>query len=207
MKRSIACFCEKTFETEIPDAVDLVANPEIEALILSGEFMAVLCPACAKRLTPEYPCLVSGVKGGSDVYFIPETDRAAYMRGKLAYSIGSPARVAIGFPELVEKIRIFAEGLDDRVVEIMKFYLLTGSRSEAGGLAADDSADIVLRYAGEAGGSHQFHIEGLKKGEIGVARLTHEMYGKIAKDIDARVAEEPFRQFCKPPHVSLRRLG
>jgi hypothetical protein len=210
VKRNIACFCDKAFEEEIPESVDLAAEPNVEAMILQGEFMVYACPACGKRLAPEYPCLVSGVKGGTEIFFLPENDRTAYMRGRLEYRIGNPARIAIGFPELVEKVRIFGKGLDDRVVEIMKYYLLTGSAREPDVEAAEgarENADIILRYAGEDGGSHMFHIEGLKQGEIGVARLAREIYRKIESDIERRVKEEPFRQFCEPPHVSLRRLG
>ena len=117
--RRVACFCETTFDAEIPSTADWVKDPEVEQLILDGSFMAVACPGCGKRLTPEYPFRFSSVPVVGDLLLVPEADRAAYGRGKLTEPGSTPGRVAIGFPELVEKVLIFGQGLDDRVIEIM----------------------------------------------------------------------------------------
>ena len=203
VRRRIACFCEKTFEADIPDSADLAAEPEVGALIASGDFMAVTCPACGKRLTPEFPFRLTLPDDRGDVLLVPEADRGAYARGSLPYQVGSPYRVVVGFPELAEKLKVIGSGRDDRVIEIMKYYLLTGA---AGSEGEEDDRDVTLRYKGEEGGKHVFHVVGMKEGEIGVARLASEIYGKIAADVEARVQEEPFRDFCTPPWVSLRRL-
>ena len=47
----------------------------------------------------------------------------------------------------------------------------------------------------------------MKEGEVGVARSARAIYEKIASDVDKRVKEEPFRDFCEPPWVSLRRVA
>lgn len=203
VKRRIACFCEKTFEADIPDSADLTAEPEIEALITSGNFMAVTCPACGKRLTPEFPFRLTLAGGKGDVFLVPEADHSAYVHGSLGYSIGSPFRVVVGFPDLAEKVLVLGRGLDDRVIEIMKYYLLTGAEHAE---EEEQDRDVTLRYKGDENGRHVFHVMGVKEGEIGVARLAPELYQKIAADIEKRVEEEPFNEFCVPPWVSLRRL-
>ncbi len=104
--RRIACFCETTFDAEIPERADMAADPEIGELILDGSFMAVNCPACGKRLTPEYPFRLTGVKGLGEILLVPEADRARYVRGTLDYVSGSPDRVVVGFPELAEKVLV-----------------------------------------------------------------------------------------------------
>ena len=202
--RRVACFCESSFDTSIPSSADLVADPGMEELILGGEFMAVNCPACGKRLTPEFPFRLSGVREAKEIFMIPEADRVAYLRGSLDYPIGTPGRIVIGFPELAEKVLVFGRALDDRVIEIMKYYLLTAGAGEA-----DPNADreMTLRYRGMEGGKHLFHIIGMKEGEVGVARLAAEIYSRIAGDVETRVLEEPFRDFCEPPWVSLRRVA
>lgn len=205
--RRMACFCEKTFEAEIPDSVDLALDEGLEALILQGDFMAVSCPACGKRLTPEFTCVVSmareipGTGGGRDVMLVPEAERVACMSGHHPSLEGAHARIAIGMSELAEKVLIFGSSLDDRVVEIMKYYLLTGS---AGGAAGD--REVTLRYHGVEGERLVFHITGLSsEGAIGVARLARDMYRRIESDLPARLAEEPFSLFCDPPYVSIRK--
>jgi hypothetical protein len=204
MKRRIACFCESTFEADMPSAADLATDPEVEQSILDGDFMSVTCPACGKRLTPEFPFRLKGVKGLGEILLVPEPDRAALARGKLQTITGSEGRVVAGFPELVEKLIIAAAGLDDRVIEIMKYYLLTGGASH-GALEGHD--DVTVLYRGLDGGKHLFHIVGMKKGEVGVARLPPDLYSRIAADVETRILEEPFRDFCTPPWVSLRRVS
>ncbi|HET6449689.1 MAG TPA: CpXC domain-containing protein [Spirochaetia bacterium] len=200
--RRIACFCETTFDAEIPERADLAADPEIEQLILDGTFMAVTCPACGKRLTPEYPFRLTGVKPWGEVVMVPEVDRVAFLRGALDY-VGSPGRVVVGFPELSEKVLLAGAGRDDRVIEIMKYYLLTGSeRSEP----QESAEEVRVIYRGEEAGRHLFAIMGLREGEVGMARLADELYGRIASDVERRVAEDPFQDFCTPPWVSLRRV-
>ena len=203
--RRIACFCEATFEAELPTTADMSGDPEISDLILDGSFMAATCPACGRRLTPEFPFLLTGVKGFGEIFMVPEADRVAYDRGTLAYATGSPGRVVVGFPELAEKVLVAGLGLDDRVIEIMKYYLLTGS--SGGGEETEAEKEIAILYRGREGGRHVFHIVGMKENEVGVARLAEELYLKIASDVEARVKEEPFQDFCVPPWISLRRLA
>jgi hypothetical protein len=201
--RHIACFCETTFDAELPSSGDMSADPEIEQLILDGAFMSVTCPGCGRRLSPEYPFRLTGVRGLGEVFLVPEADRGAYLRGKLEYETGAPTRIVVGFPELVEKVLIAGLGLDDRVIETMKYYLLTGSATEG---ADDQEKDVGILYRGKEAGRHVFNIVGMKAGEVGVARLAEELYVRIAATIEARVQEDPFRDFCVPPWVSLRRI-
>jgi len=201
--RHIACFCETTFDAEIPSSADVAADPEIEQLILDGNFMAVTCPACGKRLTPEFPFRLTGVKGLGEILMVPEVDRAAYVRGALEYVTGSPTRVVVGFPELAEKVLAAGAGRDDRVIEMMKYYLLTGSEPSEGG---ESPQEVRILYRGVERGRHVFAIMGLREGEVGMARLADDLYVRIAADVEARVKEEPFADFCSPPWVSLRRL-
>ena len=201
--RHIACFCESSFDAEIPESADLASDAGVEQQILSGDFMAVTCPACGKRLTPEFPFRLTGVRTAGEVFLVPQVDRGAYLLGTLDYAVGNPGRVVIGFPELAEKVLIFGRGLDDRVIEIMKYYLLTG----AAGPEQEGESDVSLLYRGEEEGKHLFHILGMKEGEVGVARLAGGIYSKIAADVERRVLEEPFREFCEPPWVSLRKAG
>jgi hypothetical protein len=209
IKKSITCFCENTFEAVIPQSVDLSQETHVVSQVLSGDFMSVSCPLCGKRLTPEYPCAFLGLKEGRDLYFIPEMDRAAYTRGKLPYDIGKPWRVAIGYAELAEKIRMITQGLDDRVVEIMKFLLLSRSTETPSvpGSAQEGDGEIEVEFSGQSGDALEFHIKGLRKGEVAVARLKRDLYAKIEADVEKRVKEEPYKEFCVPPYVSLRQLS
>lgn len=205
VKRRIACFCESTFEADVPETADLAADPDVEPAILAGEFMAVTCPACGKRLTPEFPFRLTGVPGVGELLLVPEAERVAFARGRLGRNSETGGRVAVGFAELAEKLLIVRAGLDDRVIEIMKYYLFTGSWAKGAAGAGKD--DAVILYRGMDGGKHLFHIVGMREGEVGVARLAPEIYLRISSDVEERIAEDPFREFCVPPWVSLRRVS
>jgi hypothetical protein len=87
---------------------------------------------------------------------------------------------------------------------LFRSYLLTGS---GGGGDQEQDKDVSLAYRGVEGDKHLFHILGIKAGEVGVARLAGQFYQKIASDVESRVRDEPFRDFCEPPWVSLRRAA
>jgi hypothetical protein len=211
LKRSIACFCENVFEADMPETVDVASEPGVVDSVLAGDFMAVNCPLCGKRLSPEFPCLFTGLSGDREIFFVPEEDRVAYLLGKLSYDIGQPWRVTIGFRELAEKLRIVVQGLDDRVVEIMKYYLITRPQrpaegDEPHGPEPAAEAEVMVTYGGEESDRLTFHVSGLREGEVGVAHLGRDIYKKIQADIEKRVSADPFRDFCTPPHVSVRRI-
>jgi hypothetical protein len=208
-RRRIACFCEKVFEVDLPTVIDLSARPEAADEVLRGEFMAVSCPACGKRLTPEFPCRFTGVPAGTigtiEIELVPEAERVAYLAGRLGRDIGKPDRVVIGVPELAEKLAIFRSGLDDRAVEVLKFMLVTrpgrdGEPSPAAG------REVVVTFRGIEAGRLLFHIAGLRETEVAVARIEQSLYDRIAADLANRLAAEPFRDFCAPPYVSVRRV-
>jgi hypothetical protein len=208
-RRRIACFCEKVFEADLPAVVDLAERPEAADEVLRGEFMAVTCPACGKRLTPEFPCRFTGVPAGTfgtlDIELVPEAERVAFLSGRLGRDLRKPDRVAIGVPELAEKLAIFRAGLDDRAVEMLKFLLVTrpGRDGEPSPVAG---REVVVTFRAVEGGKLLFHIAGLREGEVAVARLERPLYDKVVADLGNRLAEEPFRDFCEPPYVSMRRV-
>jgi len=208
-KRRIACFCEKVFEADLPTVVDLAARPEAADEVLRGEFMAVTCPACGKRLTPEFPCRFTGVPAGAlgelDIELVPEAERVAFLRGRRGRAPSKPDRVVIGVPELAEKLAIFRAGLDDRAVEMLKFLLVSRPRQD-GGSAPAAAREVIVTFRGVEGGRLLFHIAGLREGEVAVARLERAVYDRVVADLPTRLAEEPFRAFCEPPYVSLRRV-
>ena len=204
-KRRIACFCEKVFEADLPDAIDLAERPEAADEVLRGEFMAVTCPACGKRLTPEFPCRFTGVTAGTqgtlEVALVPEADRVTYLAGHMDREVTTADRVVIGVPELAEKLAIFRAGLDDRVVEMLKFLLVTRPAT-----AAAPGAEVTVTFQRMDGDRLVFHVAGLREGEVAVARLDRPLHDRMLADLAERLTEDPWKDFCTPPYVSMRRV-
>lgn len=197
--RQIVCFCEHRFEAEIPDRVDLAQNPEIEEQIVSGEFLAVRCPACGKVLKPEFPVFVRD--SGGTTLLVPELDRAAFFRGRLPYGLQDAEWVVIGYEELAEKFLIKRAGLDERVVELIKYYLLRKLLEEYEG-----DQEIRLLFSRREGPSLVFNALGVKEGEVGVLKVPGETLAKAEAQLPQKLTEEPFSELLRGPYASVNKL-
>jgi len=201
-KRKLVCMCENEFEVEVRELVDLEEEPEIEDEILSGDYMTYRCPKCGKLLKPEFPFRIVDRQRGIDIFFIPELDRGAYSRKKLGYDVGSPSRVVIGFPELIEKLTIIREGLDDRAVESIKMYLLEHA------ISRDDEVELIPKVWFDRRENEYliFKIEGLKEDSIGITRIPRETYDKVVKSL-VKNRDKTMRSIVSPPYVSVNKLN
>ena len=201
MKRRIVCFCEHGFDADIPDSINLAEDPEAEQAILSGEFLSIRCPNCGKVLKPEFPVLIEDPQAENSIFFVPELDRAAYFRGSLAYSLREANRVAIGYEELVEKFLLKQYDLDDRVMEIVKYYLLSK-------VMEDETGDKELRilFSRQEGDMVLFNVLGLKEAEVGILKVPMATVEKIASQLEEKKRQEPFSEILKAPYISINNL-
>lgn len=199
--RELECYCGHRFETNFAEVVDLDADPAAADRILEGAFMSVECPQCGTLLKPELPVRVRSSSAGFDVFLVPELDRNAFARGTLDYSTADAGRVAIGYPELVEKLRIWRCGLDDSVVEVLKYYLLSRA------LEDNEQRDVRVLFVGrEDDGRLRFEIEGLKDREVALSRVPEATYNKAKERLHEIAGEDPFREMLQPPYVSVNRI-
>jgi hypothetical protein len=199
--REIECYCGERIETSFAETVDLDADPGAAEAILDGMFMSLECPHCGTLLKPELPVRIHSASTGFEVTLVPELDRNAFTRGKLDYDIGAPARVAIGYPELVEKVRIWRAGLDDRAVEVVKYYLLSRA------LEGEEQRDVRVLFVGlEGDGRLRFQIEGLRDREVAVSRVAEATYSRAKERLNEIPGDDPLREMLEPPYVSINRI-
>jgi hypothetical protein len=200
--KTITCMCEKQFEADLKDEVDVVKSPGAIQEIFDGTFMSVTCPACRKVLKPELPFTIFDRKAGWEIRFLPELVRQENMKKPPALNGAKTMRLVIGYPELMEKVRVFTEKLDDRTVEYLKYVILSKVLEKT----TSDEQDVSVWYHERRGGELLFHIQGLKNDELGVFKISDAVYSKTLAEIDQRSGETPFNEFLVPPYVSLNRL-
>ncbi len=188
--------CENRFSAELPEAVDLAADPDVEKQILDGSFMTARCPRCGNVLRPELPFRLTHAGRGLDIYHVPSLDRDRYLAGRLEGVPDDVARVVIGFAELVEKLLIADAGLDDRVVEIVKFHLMRRAEQDRPG------GEVSIRFVSRGEGQLSFDIHGLRQGEVGRVRVAEEKAARIGAELPANLRREPYRSFLSGPYVS-----
>lgn len=198
--RKITCLCEYSFEINFPEHVDLEKEKDVMDKILDGNFMTVNCPQCQTLLKPELPFRLIDNSRSLDIFFIPEMDRSAFLMDNLEYQLENPARVVIGYKELVEKLIIFKSGLDDKVIETIKYYILSKAQS------TEHTGEIFIYFHGKQDDKLVFYIEGLKEDEIAQYDVSNSVYDKAALDLDKKESDTNFASFLNPPYVSLNKV-
>ncbi|MBN1648100.1 MAG: hypothetical protein JW874_08710, partial [Spirochaetales bacterium] len=156
-------------------------------------FLAVTCEKCGTVLKPELQSIF--VYAGLKILLIPEKDADSFLLGNL--NIPGTDRVVIGFRELVEKIRILKDGLDDKIIEIVKFYILQ---------KLDSENEIIIEFHQFENNELVFHIFGLKQDEIGISKLPADFYENVKKSYKTLKNEEPFTFILEGPYISLNKI-
>ena len=191
----INCYCGETLDFDIPETLDLEASEELQNSVIKGNFLVKICPTCGKVVKPEITLNFLYNQGISKLGFIPELERSAFLSGEKAIQA---SEVVIGYPELVEWVKIHKASLDRRAVEIIKYYLLKKT---------ENPEKISLFFNSSEGENLTFHLYGLKPEEIGVSRIPLATYQKILKDLPRLAGQEPFLYFITPPYVSVTRVA
>ena len=194
-KHTIVCFCENSIEISVPEKINLEENPDVEGNIIEGTFLTYTCSFCGKELKPELPVHIADYSRNIDLYFIPEHERAAYLTGKKQFP--PHKRVVIGYPELVEKIKLYRWDLDDRIIEIIKFYLL----EKAGG-----SPEIKVYLEAFEEDQLVFHLHGVKEDEIGIVPIPLSFYKKTEDQFAEIESDEQFSELLHPPYISIHKI-
>jgi hypothetical protein len=197
--REITCNCGHRFGADLPELVDLDREPEALDSILSGSFMSVTCPKCETILKPDIPVRILWGSNGLDLYLVPEKRRSDVIRDRFTDIPSGESVVVVGYPELVEKLRVIESGLNDRIIEILKFYLL--DRATLGA-----EREVRILFERKSSRDLVFHIHGLERDRICVSRIPMETYEKAGRNLDARLAEEPFASLLKPPYISINKI-
>ncbi len=199
MKRTLTCFCEETFDEEFPNTIEL--TEEVEKAIFEGDFMTVKCPGCGKVLKPEFPVLINDSRKGSfgNIFFVPERDRAAYFHGMLTYQLEDAPRVVIGYDELTEKFRLVQSGLDDLVIEVIKYYLLNRALAET-----DGKRDLRITFHKMEEETLEFYARGVQEDKIGVLNVPMSMYNKA--EAQAADLQEPLSGILQGSYISVNKF-
>ena len=206
MRHKIPCFCDNTFEVDIPEEIDLDADPHYVEDILTGDFMNFTCGSCGKRHKPEFPLTVKWPAKNLALEVLPELDRGEFYRrgeNKKETRTGNegPAReTVISYPEMAERIALLRDELIPDAVEAIKYYLF---------VKADESypdQDISVWYQAKAGETLDFHIHGIKNNEVALTRIPLSLYEKTLADYRNNPKGEPFVHLRVKSYCSIQNM-
>lgn len=111
---TICSKCGHSYQTEVCQSVNVQNSPELKQQIVSGEFFMHKCPQCGNVQLVKFPFLYHDP---SENLVICMSDQEISAEG----TDGLTARRVTSVGELIEKIKIFDEGLNDAIIEMCKF--------------------------------------------------------------------------------------
>lgn len=174
----IACgSCGSDYPVAIHQSVNAQRSPELREALLKGKFFDTVCPECSFEGDLDYPVTYSDMEHRFIIQYCPNEENLEEakfaMRGQIETlgesfpTDGFRFRIVTSQNKLREKVMIFEDGLDDRVVEMLKalvMYQMVAQEPDAG-------ISDVFYYSDE----DCRRIEGV--GEVGMAMdFTDELY-------------------------------
>ena len=106
--------CGTEYSVTLHDIINVGECPELKPLVLNGELFLIECPRCGRRQVAKRPL----------VYLDPEEKLLVLLSDKSASMEDAPgytARLVETAGDLIEKVKIFDAGLDDKAVELCKY--------------------------------------------------------------------------------------
>ena len=125
INKDLSCGWSPLHETE--DARLYTPLPDLREKFLDGSLMTLTCSGCGFSGVVEYPLLYHDIDENFAVFFDPESDaRTAEVPHRLPAHLEGQIRMRLVHTQddFREKIYIFRDKLDDRIVELVKDAIL-----------------------------------------------------------------------------------
>lgn len=133
MNEQVECpECGKKSDFTIWKSLNIDLDPQMREKVMNGTLFEFECPHCNKKSNIVYPFLYHDMTHGLMCYFdSPDNldeilESIENMKKDELASIAmknEQIRVVFSYPELVEKIKIFEAGLNDRALELLKLLV------------------------------------------------------------------------------------
>ncbi|MDR0496924.1 MAG: CpXC domain-containing protein [Treponema sp.] len=186
MKQKINCFCDNSFEIEIPEEINLDSNKEYMEEIQNGSFFSFICPGCGKKHKPEFPISILWLSKNLRFEVLPELDRGEFYRRKKQPAADIPMETIIGYPEMSDRLAIIRDGYEPVAIEAIKYFLQLKAEEQY------PEDEIAIWYFGTTEDTIEFHIHGIKANEVAVMKVPLSLYQKTLDDYKENPKKEIF---------------
>jgi len=210
MKRKIPCYCDNSFDIDVPEEIDLDSNSEYLEQIQNGTFFNFTCPSCGKKHKPEFPLSVLWPSKKLCLEVFPELERGEFYRQKKtpevkkSYTGGIYAdgifaeETIVGYPELADQLAVIQDGFEPVAVEALKYFLFLKAEEQY----PDDDMDIW--YTGCSNGGLEFHIHGIRDNEVALMKIPLALYQKTLDDYKQHPKKEVFSALRVRTYLSVK---
>jgi hypothetical protein len=181
--------CKTEHEYNLHESVNVTREPELREQLFSGELTRFKCPACGWTGQIWYPLLYHDMQRLFMIWqwppnSLPEPVEA--LRGEAM--AGYRLRLVVNRNELLEKILIFEDHYDDRVMEVVKLALAVQAAKGSGRLIGD------WFYAGtipaEGGSGEMLKFEVLEEDTIYQTSAPRSLYDQLGAALSDKMPPE-----------------
>ncbi|NPV00117.1 MAG: hypothetical protein HPY53_01930 [Brevinematales bacterium] len=121
--------CGHEFSANIWLSVNSSVSPDLKEKLMSGDLNLYKCPKCECRFEPDSELVYHDPDKKFLIRYIPFWDGKLPVIEKSDEILGRyTLRIVTSRNMLIEKIKVFDDRLDDRVIESIKLYYLYGTR-------------------------------------------------------------------------------
>lgn len=188
--------CGKQGTMQVWQSVNTAVDPETRELVRSGELFAYKCPSCGAVTNVNYGFLYHQMEDQLMIYYVTDEESCASVAemfsgqdermGRLMDKSGVDGylmRIVLSQNALREKLFIFDRGLDDRVVEILKYLYISLLEKKHPELAVDTGY-----FSESSSGQWQVDLFG-EKGYLASVELSEEQYRSLEEDLRDKLPE------------------
>lgn len=123
------------------DSINVDVNPETRDKVKSGKLFEYICPNCNNKFHTEYKTLYHDCNNRFMIWYLPKDDKDIE---KQIIETNLPIKERLRIVKnnkynLVEKIKIFEDRLDDIIIEFIKYIIFTNLPKEQ----QNDSTEIL----------------------------------------------------------------
>ena len=168
--------CHHEGDFELWDSINTALDPEMKEKVLNQSIFLYTCPNCGETFRLNYPTLYHQMEDLVMIYLVPESEvektyEMFYGENALAdYRTEKYLnRIVTSANQLIEKIKIFDAGKDDRIIELVKLLAADSILKNNPAIDFDE-----LRFAVDDDGTNILVI--INKGEITGAVDIENMY-------------------------------
>ena len=151
--------CGQKSQFTIWDSINTTLDPEMKSAVRNRSAFAFVCPHCGDRSNVNYGFLYHQMEDRILIHYVTSDEEAKTVEEM--YSANNPitaefpsfrdadymVRIVFSQNQLLEKLAIIDAGLDDRLVEIYKVFLLANAQKEKPDLG--DAEILMLTDAGK----------------------------------------------------------
>ncbi|MCL2214571.1 MAG: CpXC domain-containing protein [Treponema sp.] len=197
MKRNFSCLCGANVRLDYSEEIDIDENNGYFDEIQNGTFMSVSCSSCGKKHKPELKIIVIWKSKNLKMEVIPELERGEFYRRK---KHNQSVQTIISFPEMADRLAVIKDNLEPVVIETLKSFLLTKAAENY------PENDINAWYCCCSQEGIEFHLDGIRQGEIAVMKIPQELYNKTRDDYRKHPKKDIYTSLRVGSYLSVQNL-